>query len=195
MLNSEFQKAEKIYPFDRLLAATVLKLIPRRIHPNHITVLRFILTPIVVILMFKESYHFGLWAFLITAFTDAIDGAMARTRDQITEWGKVYDPVADKILIGAMVFIIVLRYLDPWTALIIIFLETIIITVGWVRLKTGTRIQANVWGKVKMILQVAGVIILLLAIVFDWATLFPLASGTLYLAIAFAIVSLLTYGI
>ena len=64
-----------------------------------------------------------------------------------------------------------------------------------ISVKTGKKIQANVWGKIKMNLQCAGVIILLLAIVFDWAALIPLASGTLYLAIAFAIVSLLTYGI
>ncbi|MCK5061636.1 CDP-alcohol phosphatidyltransferase family protein [Candidatus Parcubacteria bacterium] len=195
MPNSEFQKANKIYLLDKALAATILKLIPRRITPNHITVFRLILTPIVALLMFYQHYYVGLWAFLITAFTDAIDGAMARTRDQITEWGKVYDPVADKILIASMVFIIVLRYIDLWTALIIIFLEFFIVALAWYRLKTGKKIQANVWGKIKMNLQCAGVIILLLAIVFDWAALIPLASGTLYLAIAFAIVSLLTYGI
>ncbi|MCK4553539.1 hypothetical protein KAU19_01070, partial [Candidatus Parcubacteria bacterium] len=59
----------------------------------------------------------------------------------------------------------------------------------------GIKIQANVWGKIKMNLQVAGVVILLLSIVFNWAALLPFASGVLYLAIAFAIVSLLTYGI
>lgn len=177
------------------MAATWLKLFPYSVKPNHITVLRFISIPIVALLMFYGRYYIGLWAFLIAAFTDAIDGSMARTRNQITQWGKVYDPVADKILIGTMVFIIVLRYIDLWTALIIVMLEIIIITVGWYRLRKGVKVQANIWGKIKMILQVAGVVVLLLAIVFDWAALIPLASGTFYLAIAFAIVSLLTYGI
>lgn len=195
MPNSSFEKSEEIYFTDKILAATVLKLIPRRVTPNHVTVLRLVFTPVVALLMFYGHYSIGLWAFLLVAFTDAIDGAMARTRDQITPWGKIYDPVADKILISTMVFIIVLRYIDLWTALIIVFLEIVIIVTGWYRLKIGKKVQANIWGKIKMNLQVLGVTILLLSIVFDVAALLPLASGTLYLAIAFATVSLLTYGI
>ena len=195
MPNSEFQKADKLYFFDRVLAATLLKFIPRCVTPNHVTVVRFVLTPVVAWLMFYEHYSIGLCAFLLVAFTDAIDGALARTRGQITEWGKIYDPLADKILIGSVVFIIVLKYIDLWTALIIIILEILIILSAWIQLRRGGKVQSNVWGKIKMILQCAGVSFLLLAIVFDWAALFPLAFGTLYLAIAFAIVSLLTYGI
>ena len=190
-----FQKADKVYLHDRLLQRTVLKLIPRRVYPNYITLFRFITTPIVAMLMLYQRYYIGLIAFVIVAFSDAIDGSMARTRNQITNWGKIYDPVADKILIGSMVFIIVLRYIDFWTAIIIVSLEVAIVLTGWVRLKLNKKVQANLWGKIKMMLQVAGVIILLLSIVFDWASLLPFASGTLYLAIAFAIVSLLTYGI
>jgi CDP-diacylglycerol--glycerol-3-phosphate 3-phosphatidyltransferase len=178
-----------------VLARTVLKLIPRRLYPNHVTLFRFVTTPAVALLMLYEQFYIGLIAFLFVAFTDAIDGAMARTRNQITEWGKIYDPVADKILIGSMIFIIVLRYIDFWTALIIIGLEIIIIFSGWVRLKRGSEIQANLWGKIKMWMQVAGVAVLLFAIIFNWAALLPFASGILYLAIAFAVVSLLTYGI
>ncbi len=195
MLDNSFQEAKKSAWYDKILAVTVLKLLPAKVLPNHVTVFRFIATPVVAVLMLYEHYYIGLIAFLLVSFTDAIDGAMARTRNQITEWGKAYDPLADKILIGSMVFIIVLRYIDFWTAMIIIFLEFIIITTAWIRKREGGLIQANIWGKIKMCLQVAGVVILLLAIVFNWQALLPLASGVLYLAIAFAIVSLLTYGI
>ena len=190
-----FQASNKVYWHDKLMRKTVLALIPKRILPNHFTVFRFLATPIVALLMFYEHYIIGLIAFLIVAFTDAIDGALARTRNQITNWGKVYDPLADKVLIGSMVFIIVLRYIDFWTSIIIISLEIIIITTTWVRKVKGYKIEANIWGKIKMWLQVIGVAILLLAIIFNWAGLMPFASGVLYLAIAFAIVSLLTYGI
>ncbi|MCU0679655.1 MAG: CDP-alcohol phosphatidyltransferase family protein [Planctomycetes bacterium] len=195
MFDESYEKADKLMWYDSLLKATVLRLLPETVRPNHITLLRFAATPVVALLMWYEIYYIGLIAFLIVAFTDAIDGALARTRDRITAWGKVYDPLADKILIGSMVFIIVLRYIDYWTALIIIGLEAIIIMVAWRRKSQGALIQANVWGKVKMNLQVIGVTILLIAIIFNWAALLPLASGTLYIAIAFAIVSLLTYGI
>lgn len=190
-----YQKATKFYWHDRILENTVLKLFPQSVKPNHLTAARFLLTPIVMLLMLDQRYYIGLYAFLIVAFTDALDGSMARTRGQITEWGKVYDPLADKMLIGSMVFIIVLRYIDLWTALIIIVLEIIIIITAWVRKHKGAEIQANIWGKIKMLLQTLGVVILLLSIVFNWAVLLPLASGVLYLAIAFAVVSLLTYGI
>lgn len=190
-----YQKAERFYWHDRILEKTILRLFPKSVRPNHLTAARFLLTPVVVILMLDERYYIGLYAFLIVAFTDALDGSMARTRGQITEWGKAYDPLADKILIGSMVFIIVLRYIDFWTALVIILLEIIIIMTAWVRKRKGAEIQANIWGKVKMILQTLGVVILLAAIIFNWASLLPFASGVLYLAIAFAVVSLLTYGI
>ncbi|MCK4539570.1 CDP-alcohol phosphatidyltransferase family protein [Candidatus Parcubacteria bacterium] len=195
MFDKSFQKAEKIFFHDKVLAATILKLIPKRVQPNHITIFRLMATPIVIFLMISEKYYIGLWAFLLTAFTDAIDGSLARTRNQITDWGKMYDPLADKILIGSMVFIIVLRYVDFWTAIIIIGIEIIIIIAAWARKGKGQEIQANIWGKIKMNLQVLGVAILLLAVVFDWASLLPLASKALYLAIAFAVVSLLTHGI
>ncbi len=195
MANTSFEPAEEIYWHDKILAKTVLRLFPKFVLPNHITVFRFIATPAVAVLVSYEQYYIGLIAFLIVAFTDALDGAMARTRNQITEWGKIYDPLADKILIGSMVFIIVLRYIDFWTAIIIIGLEFIIILTAWVRMRIGAKVQANLWGKIKMWLQVIGVVILLLSIIFNWAALLPFASGALYLAIAFAIVSLLTYGI
>ena len=190
-----FQPAEKVFWHDRALAKTVLIFIPRQVTPNMVTVFRFATTPIVALLVLYQRYYIGLIAFLIVAFTDALDGAMARTRGQVTEWGKIYDPLADKILIGSMVFIIVLKYIDFWTALVIIVLEMIIIFTAWIRMRKGVQVQANVWGKIKMGLQVLGVSILLIAIIFNWAALLPFASGTLYLAIAFAIVSLLTYGI
>ena len=193
--HDEYQKADKIFWHDRILANTILKLFPKYIKPNHLTIFRFIATPAVIVLMLYEEYYIGLFAFLFVAFSDMLDGSMARARSQITEWGKAYDPLADKILVGSMVFIIVLKYIDFWTAMIIIGIEVIIIFVAWIRKITGRKIEANIWGKIKMILQVVGVSILLLSIIFNWAALLPVASGTLYTAIAFAIVSLLTYGI
>jgi len=195
MLKDSFEKADKIFFHDRILEKTILKFFPKFIKPNHITIFRFLVTPFVIYLMATQRYTIGLLAFLLTAFTDALDGSMARTRNQITRWGRIYDPVADKILVGSMVFIIVLKYLDPLVAYLIVFIEIIIVITAWIRLRFGYKVEANIWGKIKMNLQVLGVAILLLSIIFNWADLLPFASGSLYIAIAFAIVSLLTYGI
>ena len=190
-----FEKADKVYWHDKVMAATILRLIPKFILPNHVTVFRLLATPLVVILMLYEHYIIGFVAFLFVAFTDAIDGSMARTRGQITDWGRLYDPLADKILIGSMIFVIVLRYIDFWTSMLIIFLELVVIVTAWIRKKEGRCVEANLWGKIKMHLQVYGVTILLFAVIFNWDALFPFATGTLYLAITFAVISLLTQGI
>ncbi len=195
MDNFEFQKATKLYWHDRILAVILLRFIPDKVHPNHFTVFRFVATPIVILFLYFGYYNIGFWFFLIAAFSDAIDGSLARTRDQVTEWGKIYDPLADKILIASMIFIIVLQTLGFWTSVVIIGLEIIIVIAAWVRKMEGRVVQANVWGKIKMILQVAGVSVLLLVIIYNWAALLPFASGMLYLAIIFAVISLLTHGI
>jgi CDP-diacylglycerol--glycerol-3-phosphate 3-phosphatidyltransferase len=195
MDNFEFQKAKKVCLHDRIFAATVLRLIPSWMHPNHFTIFRFATTPIIILLLYFNYYTIGFWAFLIAASTDAIDGSLARTRNQITEWGKVYDPLADKILIASMIFIIVLQTLGLWTSIVIIGLEIVIVIAAWMRKMEGRVIQANLWGKIKMILQVLGVSVLLLVIIYNWAALLPFASGMLYLAIIFAVISLLTHGI
>ena len=195
MDNLEFQKANKIHWHDRLLAASLLRLFSYKIHPNHLTIFRFLATPVVALFLFYGHYVLGFWSFLIAAFSDALDGSMARTRNQITEWGKVYDPLADKILIASMIFVIVLKTLGFWVSLVIIVLEIVIIVAAWVRKMEGRVVQANVFGKIKMILQVLGVSVLLLVTIYQWSALLPFASGMLYLAIVFAVVSLLTHGI
>ena len=189
------EENNKLYFFDKVLAKTLIPFIPKSVKPNHITVLRFLTTPLVAYLLWKESYLIGLISFVLVAFTDALDGALARVRNQITDWGKVYDPLADKILIGLVVYIIVLRYIDIYAALIIIGLEMLITATAFIRKRRGEIVQANVWGKIKMVLQVFGVVVLLLAIAFDVEGFLPFSAGVFYLAIAFGIVSLLSYGI
>jgi CDP-diacylglycerol---glycerol-3-phosphate 3-phosphatidyltransferase len=195
MENLEIQTKEKLHFHDRFLAKTILRLIPHSVKPNQITIFRFIATPFVVYLLYCGYYTLGFWAFIITAFSDMLDGSLARTRNQVTDWGKIYDPLADKILIASMIFVIVLKTINFWTSIIIITLEVIIIIAAWIRKMEGRVVQANWWGKIKMILQVLGVSVLLLAIIFEWAPLLLFASGTLYLAIAFAVISLLTHGV
>lgn len=192
--DKDYQKADTIHMHDKLLAATLLRLVPRVVRPNHFTIFRFLATPLVIWLMFTENYQIGLWAFLLIAATDALDGSLARTRNQITDWGKIYDPLADKLLIGSMVFVIVLKYIDFWAAMVIVGVEVIIIASAWWWKHNGYPIQSNVWGKIKMGLQVAGVVLLLLGVVYDWEALLPFTEGVFYLAIAFGIISLLTYG-
>ena len=83
---------------------------------------------------------------MLTSFTDALDGAMARTRNQVTNLGKMLDPLADKILICTVAYILVLKYLDVYTAWVVIILELIIIVAALLKYKRGEEHpQANSW--------------------------------------------------
>jgi CDP-diacylglycerol--glycerol-3-phosphate 3-phosphatidyltransferase len=180
---------------DRALAQTILRLFPHRVTPNQVTMFRFIATPVVLYLLLVGWYGWGLLAFLLAAITDAIDGAMARTRNQVTEWGKLYDPLADKILVGSVVLAVVVRELDLILGLSIVTIEAVIIGLAWYGRSHGRVVQANKWGKIKMNLQVLGVTLLLLALAFGIPQVLPISKASFVLAIVFALVSLVTYGI
>src|SRR5262245_56464898 len=99
----------KIYAHDRLLAATILRIVPESVTPNQITVARFLLTPFVILTLALGRYSFGVPFFLFAAFTDLLDGALARTRSQVTDWGTLWDPIADKLLIGSAIVVLIFR--------------------------------------------------------------------------------------
>lgn len=183
------------YPHDYILDATILRLIPRWVLPNHVTMFRFLATPFVIWLVAAGHLTAGIIAFILVAFTDAIDGAMARMRKQITDWGSLYDPVADKLLIGAMVVVIVFEYVNWLLGVTVIVLEVTALLGGYIRLRRGHKVQANIWGKLKMILECTGVTLLLFAVASGIELFVPVSFGVFALAIIFAVVSLVTHGI
>lgn len=187
------EKLPKLYITDKILAKTVLPLIPHTIKPNHVTMLRFIATPVVWWFLWQQNYPTAFVVFVLVAFTDALDGAMARTRNQITTWGKIYDPLADKLLICSVIYIIVLNYLNFYLACAIIGLEFAIILAAVLKNSNGVHGQANWWGKTKMICQVVAVSFLLLAIIFHIPLLVTISAFSFMLALIFGFISLLTY--
>lgn len=185
----------KLFPHDRLLAATVIRFIPPFVTPNAVTWFRFVATPFVLYLLYMGDYAVGVPLFILTAFTDALDGSLARVRKQITEWGMLYDPIADKFLIGSVILLIVIQHMNPVFGIIILVLEVMIVTGGFIRKRMGLPVMANVVGKIKMFLQFLGVTLLLLSIWSGIALFVPFSIATLSLAIVFAVASLLTYGL
>lgn len=179
---------------DKILAKTVLPLIPRGITPNMVTALRFICVPFVAYFLWTEDYTVALPVFLFSAFLDAIDGSLARTRNMITEWGKTFDPLADKVLVGAAVFILSFKFLSLYLAATIIGIEVFIVLSAYYRKKTyGIPIEAEISGKVKMVLQSLGIASIIGGAVSGAAQFFIIAQYLLYLAIIFAIISLVVY--
>lgn len=185
----------KLTPYDPLLAKSILLLIPTWVRPNHFTVTRVCMIPAILYAIWAENWTWAIALFLLAAATDFIDGSLARTRKQITMWGTIADPIADKLLITSAVIIFVAREINPIFSLIIITLELLISLTGLYRRSKGEMTSANWAGKTKMFLQCVGVCALLCAKLFGVDLFVPFSIGTFSLAIVFAIISLVTYGL
>ncbi|MBU0646228.1 CDP-alcohol phosphatidyltransferase family protein [Patescibacteria group bacterium] len=185
---------KQLFWHDYLLKYTIVPLVPACVTPNALTIFRFLSTPFVIYFLLYEHYSVGVILFLIVSFSDALDGSLARLRSQITEWGTLYDPIADKLLISSLILFIVIKYINPIFSIIIIFLEVLIVVGAYRHKLRGGIVSANIFGKTKMCLQVAGVFILLLAVWSGFDLFIPVSVGTLSLAILFAVISLFTYG-
>lgn len=139
--------------------------------PNKLTILRIILVPIMVIIPFFNiqgevcgipiTYLLIDLIFIIAAITDKLDGYIARSRNQITTFGKFLDPIADKIVvIAVMIMLVEFGHLPAWIPIIVIFREFIVSGYRLVAVqKDGNVIAANVWGKLKTVTQMIAVIL------------------------------------
>jgi CDP-diacylglycerol---glycerol-3-phosphate 3-phosphatidyltransferase len=127
--------------------------------PNALTVLRFLLVPVYAVLLFVEGgsspwWRFWAWAvFVLAAVTDGIDGKIARRRGEITNFGKVADPIADKALTGtAFIGLSALGVIWWWVTVVILVREVGITVLRFVVIRHGV-MPAGRGGKLKTMLQ------------------------------------------
>ena len=182
----------KVSIIDKFFKKTILWIFPTSVKPNHITVFRFVTIPFIIYLLAMNYYGPALVLFIISAFSDAFDGALARTRNQITDWGIVFDPLADKLLIGSAGGFLIFKFLNPYLAYAVVFLEIVIIGSAYFRFK-GEVVPAKTVGKLKMIFQCIGVSFILLFLVIGHPILLSISTVFIVLAIIFAILSLTIY--
>lgn len=175
---------------DGFIDKVFLWFIPHSIRPNHITILRFILVPVIYLLLRSGMFDVALGVFVVAASTDFIDGAMARTRNQITEVGKVIDPVADKLLIMSVLLYIGFDYFIVKIFVFFIIFELVAVLMGaFFSFAVGRPLGANFFGKIKMILQSFSVGLFILGIVIKNYVLIEVSEYILFVALIFAIVS------
>jgi CDP-diacylglycerol---glycerol-3-phosphate 3-phosphatidyltransferase len=127
--------------------------------PNVLTVLRILLVPVLVVALLDKTAGGDVLAaivFAVASLTDAIDGYLARSRNAVTNFGKLMDPVADKLLIvAALVVLVSLNRIAAWIAMVIIAREFAVTVTRMGASQQGVVIAANWWGKTKTIVQVA----------------------------------------
>jgi CDP-diacylglycerol---glycerol-3-phosphate 3-phosphatidyltransferase len=141
--------------------------------PNYLTLLRILIVPLLVVVLLTDvsesylgisGYAFGIAIFLIATFTDILDGHLARRRNQVSNFGKLLDPIADKLLVSAALIVLVEKHLAPaWAVVVILGREFIITGLRSVAATEGIVIQAKNLGKLKMWAQCVAIVALLVA--------------------------------
>ena len=132
---------------------------------NVLTLVRVALIPVLVAVLLSalpDADTLAAIVFVIASATDALDGWIARRRSMVTAFGKLMDPLADKLLItAALVSLVALYRLDAWVAMVIIAREFAVTGLRMLAVEQGEIISASVWGKLKTITQVAMVLALI----------------------------------
>src|ERR1700757_945424 len=121
--------------------------------PNLLTVLRIMLVPALVVALLGNTPAGDVLAavvFAAASATDFVDGYLARSRDAVTTFGKLMDPLADKLLIvGALLCLVSLGRLEAWVAMVIIARELAVTMLRVNAGQSGIVIEASMFGKVK----------------------------------------------
>lgn len=135
--------------------------------PNKLTIARMIITPVFLAVLLWESLpHRFLIAtiiYSIAAITDAIDGKLARKNNQITNFGKLLDPIADKVLTtSALLAFMVMDLCNIWIVMIVLTREFAVASIRMIAAANGVVIPANFWGKLKTVSQMTFTIVIML---------------------------------
>lgn len=133
---------------------------------NKLTILRIFLVPIFMFfLLVKVPYgeYIAVLIFILAAATDSLDGYIARSRNQVTKFGKFMDPLADKLLVtAALISLVEMGKLSAWVAFVIIAREFAITGLRVLAASENITIAASFWGKIKTITQITAIIALLI---------------------------------
>mgnify|MGYP004643930683 CR=1 FL=1 len=153
---------------------------------NKLTIFRIILVPIMVIIPFLgiQGDIFGIsitylivdLIFIIASITDKLDGYIARSRNQVTTFGKFLDPLADKILVlAAMIMLVDMDKIPAWIPIIVLAREFIVSGYRLIAVEKGGKvIAASIWGKLKTVTQMISIILIFI----DKYNFFDFAKAT-----------------
>ena len=133
--------------------------------PNKLTLLRMILTPfflVTLLVNFPFHYAVSLFIFIVASITDYLDGNIARKQGIVTSFGKFLDPIADKMLTTAAFLgfmVLGIGYGVVWITFIVLLREFIVASIRMVAVSSGGKvIAANIWGKLKTVVQMVAII-------------------------------------
>lgn len=161
--------------------------------PNSITFLRIILIPVFIWMFSDPTPERAWWSVLIfsgAALTDFLDGYFARKSGQITNLGKLLDPVADKLLVASgLILLVQFQRVAVWLAIVLIARELIVTGARAVAAREGLVVPADTMGKVKVVAQISGILCLIAIGIWESIDPWLLNAGNflLYIALAFSL--------
>ncbi|NLU37071.1 MAG: CDP-diacylglycerol--glycerol-3-phosphate 3-phosphatidyltransferase [Clostridiales bacterium] len=164
---------------------------------NKITILRIILIPLFIVLLSIPIKHNTLIAaivFTAAACTDSLDGYVARKRNEVTNFGKFVDPLADKLLVAsALICLVEMDKVPAVAAIIIISREFVITGFRLLAATEGKIIAASWWGKLKTVSQIVAIVALMLDNFPFQNTGIPFDKAALYFSVLVTIISGIDY--
>lgn len=136
--------------------------------PNKLTLLRIVLVPVFVVVLYLSFPYNNLVAlaiFILASITDLLDGKIARKYHLVTDFGKFMDPIADKLLVTAALLVFVDWHMMPaWVAIVVIAREFIVSALRLVAASNGRVIAAGWSGKVKTASTMVCICVMLLGL-------------------------------
>ena len=158
---------------------------------NKLTILRIIMVPIFVVLMMMDLYIGAAAVFVIASATDWLDGYLARKRNEITNFGKFADPIADKILVvSALACLMEIGVVPAWAVIIVVAREFIVSGLRMSAAAQNVVIAADGFGKIKTVTQMVSITMLLLGLWGIWGTI---AYVLFYISVVLTFLSGISY--
>ncbi len=162
--------------------------------PNKLTLIRIVLVPVCMALMLTGHFYIALGVFIVASITDFFDGYIARRDNLVTSFGKIMDPLADKILVfGALLCFLQLGFINAWCVVIILAREFFVTGMRVVAVDKGKVIAASWWGKVKTNVQIFSVILGFLTFASGNGVAVLVGQIGIYIATAFTLASWVAY--
>ena len=132
--------------------------------PNALTMLRLVLIPVFVVVFFStprdQDKVAAFIIFAVASITDMFDGMLARKLNQITDFGKLFDPLADKVMVVTAMVCQAIIGVFPWVAIIIVAAKELVMLFGGMfMLSKGVVVYSNYWGKTAQVFFIASLIL------------------------------------
>lgn len=175
--------------------------------PNFLTLFRLILVPVMYFSVVKLNQPLGsivaLLVFIIASISDYFDGMYARKYKNITDFGKIMDPIADKLLVIVAIFLLVIKpiaIIPLWILLVIVIREILVTLFRFYYANKGIFIAANIWGKLKTVFQIISIIIAFLVYILSQEfvsilELYDIVNFIFWITVIITILSAITYTI